>query len=973
MRHPRPQRRLASLLALLGVLVLPAASRADDVGAEAEFRFRLGFDFYQKGDYRTALEHFFVSNRLVPNRNVMFNIARAQEQLQLFPEAFRSYSLALDGETRADLRKRATDAMDRVAPHIVIVHVNTTPPGATVYVDRKDLGSRGASPAALGLPPGKHTILVEMPGYEPVEPIEHDLPAGTRKVVTLSLTRVLGNVVVDGPEGATIHEDSVDGPPLGVAPATLALPPGKRRLVLSRPGYKVAEAEVEVLARQTIRVRPTQEALTGSVVVRADVRDALVEVDGKVVGFAPSVLTLAVGKHRVRVSLAGFQPIEREVLVVQAGQEKLDVALLTGVTVSAASRREERLEDAPASVSIIGSQELRGMQYPTIAEALRGVRGFYLTNDLTYTFLGVRGFSRTFDYGNKVLILQDGAPLNDNLLYQSFSGFEGRTDLGDVERIEVIRGPGSVLYGTGAFFGVVNLVTRNRKTPDQGEISLSAVEYGVGRGRASAHVNLGPDAGFWASVGGGVAEGRDHEFQEYRAEPSRGVVRDRDRFSMGTLNGRLWYKAFTVQWFYHHRDKLAPTATYTTLFGEELRFRDTRGLVEVRFEPKLSGQVQLLSRAHVNHYQYQADQPYAPADGGIAREHFTGNWAGLEQRVVLSPSRNVRLTAGGEYQSHFTVALQGSNDGGPYLDTTDRRRPESIVGPFHVLAGYGLADLSWSMLSLSAGVRADSYSTFGVSVNPRLAVIGKLSGADTLKLMGGRAFRAPSAYERGYLGPTQIPAPDLGPEQILTGELEYSHRLSPHLVATGAGYVNRLTGLVVTAGGGTTEAPNRSINSPTPVLSYGAEAELRRELKDGWMASVQYAVQRTAPTGARAGELRATPNSPAHLGSVRGGAYLFGKLLGLFSRLSFETGRHDSYDLRSDDAVAGTATQTKTRASALWDVVLSGEAESGVSYSFGVYNAFDARYTVPVSREFFPIKAVPQSGRTLLVASSLRF
>src|SRR5205823_10991238 len=130
----------------------------------------------------------------------------------------------------------------------------------------------------------------------------------------------------------------------------------------------------------------------------------------------------------------------------------------------------ESVEDAPASVTIIPSQELRGMGYPTVWAALRGVRGVYLSDDRGYATVGFRGFSRPGDYGNRVLVLLDGQPMNDNWVWSSYVGYDLRTDIDDVERIEVVRGPGSVLYGTGAFSGVINVVTNAREIPEGREV-----------------------------------------------------------------------------------------------------------------------------------------------------------------------------------------------------------------------------------------------------------------------------------------------------------------------------------------------------------------------------------------------------------------------------------------------------------------------------------------------------------------------
>src|SRR6185369_16450932 len=110
-------------------------------------------------------------------------------------------------------------------------------------------------------------------------------------------------------------------------------------------------------------------------------------------------------------------------------------------------------------------QELRAFGYPTIAESLKGLRGVSISNDRVYASAGIRGIGLPNDYGNRLLVLSDGQALNDNLLNSSYIGSDGRVDLHDVERIEVVRGPGSLLYGTGAFSGVINLVPRAKDEP----------------------------------------------------------------------------------------------------------------------------------------------------------------------------------------------------------------------------------------------------------------------------------------------------------------------------------------------------------------------------------------------------------------------------------------------------------------------------------------------------------------------------
>src|SRR5690349_3854666 len=118
--------------AIVLALFLSTGARADDAADEADLHFQIGSDRYDAGDYRGALEHFLASNRLVPNKNVLFNIARCYEQLKQTPDAYRYYLVALEGEKDPVTRKRIEDAIARIAPKVAVLKVTTDPPGANI-------------------------------------------------------------------------------------------------------------------------------------------------------------------------------------------------------------------------------------------------------------------------------------------------------------------------------------------------------------------------------------------------------------------------------------------------------------------------------------------------------------------------------------------------------------------------------------------------------------------------------------------------------------------------------------------------------------------------------------------------------------------------------------------------------------------------------------------------------------------------
>ncbi len=969
----------AFALAVLGALpclLLPRPALADDVADESEVQFTLGAERYQAGDFSQALAHFLASNRLANNRKVLFNIGRTYEQMRQYAEAHRYYSRSLEGETDAGTLARAKEAIERVATRVALLSIETDPPGAHVFLNRKDLGERGTAPQRIALPPASYRVIATLPGYEEASSEPIDVAIGAERVVRLKLRRIVGTLRVSQPKGATIRLDAENVAPSCTAPCDVRVAPGAHTVIVSLAGYRTLQVPISIKADETSSISPELAPETGSLVVSSDERGAEVEVDGTIMGFTPVLINVPVGQHSVRVGARGFRSVLRTVDVHASKQTALDVELVASDTVEAASRVLESAEDAPASVSLIGSRELRTMRYPTIMEALRGTRGIYVSDDRGYPSLGIRGFGRPGAYGNRVLVTLDGMPLNDDYIWSSYVSYDSRTDLDDIDHIEVVRGPGSVLYGTSAFSGVVNLVTRSRDVPTSREVGLSVAGDGVMRARARVTQRFGKDAGVWASLAGGKSSGRDFFFPEYVADGpaevaghSRGV--DGARF--GTLNGRLWAGPLSLAFYANHHDKQLPTGQYETLLGDgRSRQLDSRGFVELRFEPKLGETVTSLTRVHLNGYRYRGYFAYAPVDGGVEADTYQSGWLGAEQRLIWSPAKALTLSVGGEGQLHPNSRQTARTElDGALLDNTKN---------FSLGAAYGTLDVRpTETLKLSAGGRLDYYSTFGSSFNPRAAVLLKPYTGGNLKLLFGKAFKAPSVYELYYEGVGQVSSPNLKPENIYSAELELSQRFSKTVTATASAFTNYVNDLISLGSevGADDADVLRFRNTADPVGTVGVELELTREWREGWMVSGSYSFQRSVVLASRslsalleleraqgAGEV---PNAPAHLVALKAGVPIIARALTLMSRLTIEGGRYTQF--RSD----ATIPQLKTDAAALWDFVFTGvETRYGLDYSFGVYNAFDSRAQVPLSDEFRQ-RSLRISGRSLLASASLTF
>jgi len=971
----RSSLRIALLLGLL--LLSPKPVRADDLADQAELEFSLGADAYQRGDYKVALQHFLSSNRLVANKNVLFNIARSYEQLKAYPAAFRYYSLSLQSETDSEAKNKIHTALAQIKKYVMVLRVTTRPAGATLYIDRKDLGARGASPQLLGLSPHAYKLIAEYPGYEQLAVDVPKAAPGQELTLDLELKPILGQVSFSGEAGTRVSIAGEADSAACIVPCTRSLAEGSHVVSFAHAGFHAAQQTLTVRAHAHEQVAIRLEPLMGNALISSDEPGALVEIDGRASGFTPTIISLPVGMHHVRLQLKGFRTEDRQIGVALNGETRLDVVLVESEEVVAASRATEQAEDAPSSVSLVGERELSAFASPTIAEAVRGVPGIYVSDDRSYVTLGMRGLGRLGSYGNRLLVTYDGQAMNDNWIGSSYVGYDGLTDLGDVQRIEVVRGPGSVLYGTNALSGVINVVSQNNAEPGV-SAGISTNQSGVARARVRGDLKFGKNAGAWASVALGRGNGRQFYFPEFVGSPGAedGVARNVDGFEAGTLRGRAYWKFVSVQWSAHSYEKHLPTAAFETLYGDpRTKQTDRRSYVELRAEPRLSDTVTVLSRLHWNHYTFRGEYARDAAAGGVEVDTYRGSWFGVEERIEFNPIARLRLTLGGEGQLHYQVEQHGSDNNGTFLDDTG-----SNGRPFQVGALYALADANLSARAqLSLGVRLDAYSTFGSSLNPRAALIVKPYAAGNTKLIVGKAFRAPSIYELYYNddGYTQVQSPYLRPESLYSLELEHAHRFSQSLVATATAYANYAAHLISGFGRSTREDPLHYENERSPLLVLGGELGLRREFRQGAMFAISYGLSlprflESNSAGdllslSKASDKRSVANAPLQLASLKAVIPILNRGLSFGSRMTVEGPRFDRYENISDPE------QGKTGGAVLVDLVFSGEEPRyGLRYAFGVYNALDFRYSVPVSTEFTQ-RSVPQDGRSFLASLEAKF
>ncbi len=967
---------LALLFVLLATPALAQESSRSSTADEAEVEFRLGNQAFMDGNCQQALAHYFASNRLVPNRNVVFNIAACYEVLDRPVEAYRYYQSLLDGVADDDEFDTLQEALERTQEQLGLLHVETDPPGATIYVDRRDLGSYGTTPQTLPLAPGTYRLILEHQAWEPLEIQEVTIEAGDEIEEIHTLVRREGTLILAGtPEEITYTVEPFGDPQQATLPATLSVPVGTQTLLIEAPGFDPQRIEVLIPDAGEADASVDLAPETGTVVVTATEATSAVLVDGVVMGFTPAVLTtVPVGSRQISVQQEGFAPETFDVEVTTDEQVELHARLSAITEVAAASRIAEDLRDAPASVSLISAREIDAFAHAGTADALRGVRGVFLTNDETYNLIGVRGYGPFGQYGNRTLVQIDGHTINDSWVEASYHQFEILSDLYGLDRIEVIRGPNSVLYGSGAFQGVINMVSPDiTDSYRPSRVGATAVSDGVVRGYGH-HTHRFDGGGLQLAAGLVGGQPRDF-FSPARVgseEAPTGIAPDMGGFQALTLRGTAQVGDLRLYSHWHDRDLQVGTAAYETIFGDRRsRTNDQRGFVGLRYDDSATDRaVTLHGRAYYDYYGFNGDYPYEVEDGGVLSDRFRGHWGGIEGRADWRPTESLRLSFGAELVRHFVhAATSTTTEDGGVLDSSNPFWKTSA----HVALRQELGDLA----SLWAGARYDLWLFDGLQVgddtsearsigniNPRLALLLRPTEPGTLKLMGGRGFRAPSVYELTYNdgGITQIPNPRLEPETIYSAEIEYLHSLPNEFEAVTSLYTNRISTRIEQSGEGFEDDPFQFVNLDSNLWTAGAEFEVRRPFLQGWMVSAQYSLQRTGEGEAMdlLGNYRPISNSPNHLGALQLIAPIARPSIQLANRLIFEGPRVDREGERTDPAV-------------LWDVVLSGRIpDLPFRYALGVRNVLDWTIQHPVGEEILDVR-LRQPGRTFVVDVSTVF
>ena len=629
-----------------------------------------------------------------------------------------------------------------------------------------------------------------------------------------------------------------------------------------------------------------------------------------------------------------------------AAAQVLGLDSLLNVPISASGTYQQTARQAPSSVTILTHEAMEQFGYRTVEDALAGVSGFYLSNDRNYTYLGARGFSRPTDYNNRILLLVDGHALNEGIW--GAAPLELPIDLQALERIEIVRGPGSALYGTGAVLGVINLVTRSGSTIGAPQLALRGGSLGRRGASAVLGRRLQSGLGLALTATWDDSDGRDLFYPEYDApDTHNGVAHNLDWEKRWMLQGKADRGDVTFSAWFSRREKGIPTGAYGMVFdAPSARTTDDYGFAELKYEHALDASKQVRLRGFVDHYGYDGVYAYEGYDYlDRARNEAVGSEASL--RWDLGSAQH--LTAGVEYRRHVRAMYHAEGLPGDV---------QAFNVPYGVASAFVEHECQpTARITVLAGLRVDDYSTTGTSVTPRAALLFDPARGTTLKLLYGRAFRAPNVNEAHLEGFGYKLNPSLHDERGHTLEFVLQQRLGPSLLGTASVFRYRLKGLI-----DPTFDPADSTyvyRNAGEASANGAEFGLEARFGDGLMGYANYSYQRTRDEAT--GEV--LTNSPAHLVKAGVAAPLTSWFGGALEGRA-ESGRTTVYGTRTGAyALAGLYA---------WFSPLGGGTDGRVQLSLKVNNLFDATYATPGGLEHLQ-PAIQQDRRNVTAELRYRF
>lgn len=547
-----------------------------------------------------------------------------------------------------------------------------------------------------------------------------------------------------------------------------------------------------------------------------------------------------------------------------ADLNRLRLEELMEIDITTAAKKPQRLSGVAAAAYVLSEEDIRRSGATNIPDALRMVPGLEVARINSYSWaITARGFNGRF--ANKLLVMIDGrsvyTPLFSGVYWDTID-----TPLEDIERIEIIRGPGGTLWGANAVNGVINIITKSAEKTEGGLLSAGGGSLEKAFATARYGARLGDNVSYRLYTKGfkrnsmdqadGAGEHEDWDARRLGFRLDGGNVHA-DRYSLQAD----WYRL-------SEENELVPAGS--SIVDEQLGGGHVLGRWEHRFTPDSELTVQSYYDRSVRHES--------------SRDQTMDVW-NLEAQHLLQMTAAQELLWGGTFLLS-RADIQG--------DSNKASRNEQLWSAF-------LQDeivVTPEFFRLILGVKVEHNGVTGTELMPNVRFTLTPDSQQTLWAAVSRAVRTPSQATSGTLKSSGAPSvsvtvldtPDENAEILWAYEVGYRHQLSERIFYDMSLFYNKYSGLLYadksTVAAGSSAALLVNYNDDLYGNTWGGEALVEARANPFWRGTLSYSYLRMNLDSRSAGGLDRVQqyegNSPNHQIKLR-------SLLNLPGQVEFDT------------------------------------------------------------------------------------
>ncbi len=625
------------------------------------------------------------------------------------------------------------------------------------------------------------------------------------------------------------------------------------------------------------------------------------------------------------------------------------------VYVTTATKTRETLKKSGSTISVITAEDLKAMGARTLYDALKRLPGFGVSQfNMGMSSIEVRGVKT--DFAEKVLFLINGHPINTNLANGGANSAFNEFIVEDIRHVEVVRGPGSALYGTNAFMAVINIITKQAE-------DVSGAEFTAGVGSddtKKVNVQFGHQADN-LSVAGNFHVSDTNGFDEYVRSDSIGQAGHVDYWQTryeGSVNFQVG--DFSGQARYLQRESGSYLGANNVLSNEsDQEYIDY--FFELAYSKALSTLLSVNVKTYFDHFEFDNTWELLPEgfngnpDSFFVRSPVKHDVTGIDMQLdlQLTDRHKVLLGAMHEHQSQYDVAFWSNNGSGALVDVSETMNWNDSHN--RDISAVYLQDIwdAHDSLRFILGVRYDHYSDFGDTVNPRASATWSVN--DDLRVIAsyGSAFRAPTFGELYNINnPSVVGNPELSPEEITTYEIGIRGEFTRKSTYGITYFENKVKDLIAPEPSAT--AVNTSGNVGELKVK-GVELEVSQRFSDGSVLSGNYTYQH--PTNEITNERLA--NVPLHRANLSFN-YFVSEQVSLYTSALYKGETIRSSEDPRDDVDDYITVDFAVLAR---DVLVE-----NLEVKASVYNLFDTHYQDPSPRVM--LSDYPKNGVNLMLEAT---